>query len=101
VAVFGSIASSVYRSELDLPPLPAEAAHTAEDSVAGAAAVAEALGSPETARHAFEAFTDGMGAVFLVCAVLAVVVAFAAGPRFPKHPGAEEAQSQHEPSRAA
>ncbi|WP_205324133.1 MFS transporter [Glycomyces sp. YM15] len=101
VAVFGSIASSVYLAELDLPPLPPEAEAAAEDSVAGAAAVAEALGSPETAQGAFHAFTDGMGAVFLVCAVLAVVVAFAAGPRFPKRPEASEAQSQHEPSRAA
>ena len=69
--------------------------------MAGGAAVAEALGSPETATAAFGAFTDAMGAVFLVCAVLAVVVACAAGPRFPKRPGASEAQSQHEPSRAA
>jgi fucose permease len=101
VAVFGSIASSVYQAELSLPPLPGEAANAAEESVAGAAAVAEAVGSPAIAASAFTAFTDAMVAVFLVCAVLAVVVAFAAGPRFPKRPGEREAQSQHEPSRAA
>ncbi len=101
VAVFGSIASTVYQDELVLPPLPAEARSAAEDSVAAAAAVAEALGSPELAASANTAFTGAMGAVFLVCAALAVLTVFAAGPRFPKRPGADEAQSQHEPSRTA
>jgi EmrB/QacA subfamily drug resistance transporter len=103
VAVLGSIAAGVYRAELDLPPLPAEAQRAAEDSVAGADAVAEALGSAATADGAHAAFTDAMGAVFLVCAALAVLAAFTAGPRFPKRPAppAEEAQSLHEPTRTA
>ncbi|SDD97550.1 MFS transporter [Glycomyces harbinensis] len=103
VAVLGSIASSVYRAELDLPPLPADAERAAEDSVAGAAAVAEALGAPGIAEAANGAFTDAMFAVFLVCAVLAGAVKVAAGLKFPKRvaPSADEGQSQHEPSRAA
>jgi EmrB/QacA subfamily drug resistance transporter len=101
VAVFGSIASTVYQDELVVPPFPAEAQRAAEESVAGAAFVAEALGSPELAASANSAFTVAMGAVFLVCAGLALLAAFTAGPRFPKRPGADEAQSQHEPSRAA
>jgi len=101
VAVFGSIASGVYASQLDLPALPAEAEQAAEESVAAAAQVAAALGSPETAQTAFAAFTDGMAAVFLVCAVLAAVTLFAAGLRFPARPREHEAQSLHEPSRTA
>ncbi|WP_168801600.1 DHA2 family efflux MFS transporter permease subunit [Glycomyces buryatensis] len=101
VAVLGSIASSVYRSELDVSGLPPEAAGPAEDSVAGAAAVADQLGLPEVAAAANAAFTDAMVVVFLACAILTGAVKIAAGLRFPRTVEADEAQSQHEPSRTA
>jgi EmrB/QacA subfamily drug resistance transporter len=103
VAVLGSIASTVYRDRLELPPLPPEAARAAEDSVAGAAAVAEATGSSAVADTAFAAFADAMAVVLIVSAVLAGVVKVAAGLRFPKRLVSErdEAQSLHDSSRAA
>lgn len=103
VAVLGSVSSTVYLARLDLPGVPAEAERAAEDSVAGAAAAADALGAPEVAEAAFSAFTDAMTVVFLCCALLAGAVKVAAALKFPKRieSAEDEAQSQHEPTGTA
>jgi EmrB/QacA subfamily drug resistance transporter len=71
VAIIGSVASSLYGSKLDpvTATLPADAAHTATDSVGGATAVAGQLPAPAgdaltVAAHG--AYTDAMGLALLI-----------------------------------
>jgi MFS transporter, DHA2 family, multidrug resistance protein len=79
IAVFGSIATAVYRADLTLPSgLPADAATEAASGMAGAANVATGLDDQLAANllaPAREAFTNGLHTVSAIGA--AVVVAFA------------------------
>lgn len=79
VAALGSLASLVYRAELDTSHLTdvlgADAVRAAEDSMGGAAAVAAQAGLPELAAEASRAFTAGLGVTGLVGGVMMVVFA--------------------------
>jgi MFS transporter, DHA2 family, multidrug resistance protein len=75
VAILGSVLSSHYRGGMDGAP------HAAQDSIAGASAVAERIGGAagQTLHHAANvAFVDGMQIAMLVAAAVTVVGAFVA-----------------------
>lgn len=82
VAVLGSLATSQYTSALKpaLVGLPPEVASAAQDSLAGALAVAARLGpaGEGLADAARRAFVDGMGGAVLVGAAVIAVAAIAA-----------------------
>jgi EmrB/QacA subfamily drug resistance transporter len=73
VALLGSVLSAVYVQRLDVAGLPAPAADLARESTAGAFAVATRLDLPELARSAQSALVDGVSAVLLVCAGIALL----------------------------
>jgi EmrB/QacA subfamily drug resistance transporter len=80
VAVIGSVSSSVYSSKLQsaTAALPHHAAHTATDSVGGAAAVAAHLPPPAgdaLAAASHLAFTDAIGLALLVGSAVMLVAA--------------------------
>ncbi|OLF14811.1 MFS transporter [Actinophytocola xanthii] len=79
IAVFGSIGTAVYRSEVSLPgSLPPDAAAQARDGLAGAADVAEGLDgrlAGDLLASARDAFTSGLHTAATVGAI--VVVTFA------------------------
>jgi DHA2 family multidrug resistance protein-like MFS transporter len=80
VAVIGSVASSAYSSKVGpaTATLPHEAAHTATDSVGGAAGVAAHLparAGDALAAAAHVAFTDAIGLALLVGSVVALAAA--------------------------
>jgi hypothetical protein len=75
IAGLGSIVSSVYRDRFDPAGLPAAAAETARDSIGGAAAVAERLGTSATLVSARDAYVHGMDAALTVCAIGALIAA--------------------------
>lgn len=72
VALLGSILAQGYTDQLDVNALPAAAAETAHDSIAGALAVAARLGDPALATAAQDAFINGMRWVLLATAGLAL-----------------------------
>jgi DHA2 family multidrug resistance protein-like MFS transporter len=79
IAVFGSVATAVYRDEVAVPEqVPAEAAALATDSMAGALQAADTLpgsladGVVATAR---DAFSSGLHTVAVIGAVIVVVFA--------------------------
>ncbi|WP_155371957.1 DHA2 family efflux MFS transporter permease subunit [Catellatospora vulcania] len=73
VALLGSLLNAVYAGRVDVTGLGSDAAGTARDSAAGAYAVAAALGRPELAASAHDAFIAGMAAVLWCCAAITVV----------------------------
>jgi DHA2 family integral membrane protein (MFS transporter) len=80
VAIIGSFASSLYASRVDsaTTALPEGAAHTAGDSVGGAAAVAAQLPAPAgdaLTVAANGAFTDAMGLALLIGSTVLIAAA--------------------------
>jgi MFS transporter, DHA2 family, multidrug resistance protein len=71
-AVLGSILTTGYLAQLRLAGLPAAAALAARQSIFGAVAVAERLGSTALLSSAREAFVHGMDSSLLVSAGIAV-----------------------------
>jgi DHA2 family multidrug resistance protein-like MFS transporter len=104
IAVFGSIATMIYRAGIagGIPAdVPADQAALAADSLAGAVGVAHAL-APETAdvllASARSAFMGGFGVVAIVTAALLAGVALIAFVMFRKLPplGAEAAPAEED-----
>ena len=80
IAVLGSIATSSYRSSVDVSALPAEAAAAAGESVGAAVQVASDMRGPQAAAlvdHAGVAFTDALNTTMAAGAVVAVLSAIA------------------------
>ncbi|WP_283136491.1 MFS transporter [Rhizohabitans arisaemae] len=79
VAVLGSLGGWVYRSQVKVPAaVPAEAAHTAQESVVGAASVAPGLPGPvgtELLASARDAFTAGLNTTAISGAILFLALA--------------------------
>lgn len=80
VAVLGSVLNTAYRNGLQghLGGLPAQPRQAVEDSVAGAAAVAQHLPAPLAGplrQAAFDAYAQGMSGVMLTCAAILLPVA--------------------------
>lgn len=74
IATLGSLATAVYRGQVDVPPeVPAEPSAAAQESVVGAVAAAERLGGGIGAQlldNAREAFTTALNTVASVSTVL-------------------------------
>src|SRR3954469_357320 len=83
VAVLGSLAGAAYTGRLDVTGLPGQAAHAAQESVAGGMAVARALGSPALAGNVAGAYVHAMTVVLLTTAGLALAGALLAALRLP------------------
>jgi Na+/melibiose symporter-like transporter len=90
IAVLGSIANSVYRSEIDprvLEPLPGEAADAAGESIGAAITISEKIpgeGGALLASEAGDAFTSAFSTSLTAAAVVAAisgVVVFVIGQR--------------------
>ncbi|HKE51189.1 MAG TPA: DHA2 family efflux MFS transporter permease subunit [Actinomycetes bacterium] len=96
VAVLGSLLSWAYAGRLDVTHLPAEVAKIAEESVAGAATVAQRLGDGALLSSAQAAFVHAMSVVMLVCALGAVLVAILIARFLPGRARAEVEPSQNE-----
>jgi len=81
IAVFGSIVSSLYRSNLDFGgvDVPATAAAEAEESLGAAVGAAAQVGGAEGAslvERAADAFTDAFSMTAVISAVIVVVAAY-------------------------
>lgn len=83
VALLGSLLAQTYADRLDTSGLPAPAAQSAEDSLAGALAVAARVGNPDLAAAARDAFTHGTGLVLAACAAVALAGAALTAAAFP------------------
>ncbi|GEE00550.1 MFS transporter [Gordonia spumicola] len=79
VAILGSLASVMYRAELDasghLDDVPAKLAGPARESIGAAVDIADAAHLPEMARAAGDAFTGSMQITSLVGGVIMLAVA--------------------------
>ena len=76
IAVLGSIATSAYRSNVDVGALPAEPAAIASESIGGAVAVAQQIGGEAgaaLATSAGEAFTDAFTTTMTAAAGVALL----------------------------
>jgi EmrB/QacA subfamily drug resistance transporter len=103
VALLGSLLAEVYAARVAVATLPAAAADSARDSVAGGLTIAARLGDAALAASARAAYVDGMGVVLAVCAgiaVLGAVLSFAFLPGRAVDPVDQE-ESSHGFSRAA
>jgi DHA2 family multidrug resistance protein-like MFS transporter len=78
IAVLGTIGALVYRSSLTLPPVPAEVAEPARETLGNAVTAADDLDGPAATAlvdAAREAFGDGFQVTAAVCAVVLVATA--------------------------
>jgi MFS transporter, DHA2 family, multidrug resistance protein len=87
IAVFGSIVSSLYRSNLDFGgvDVPATAAAEAEESLGAAVGAAAQVGGAEGAslvERAADAFTDAFSMTAVISAVIVVVAAYVVSRTF-------------------
>ncbi|OIK00131.1 MFS transporter [Streptomyces colonosanans] len=73
IAGLGSLLGYGYLARIHTDGLPAQAAHAARDSVAGADAVALQLHDAALAASAHEAFVHGMNLVLMACGVIALL----------------------------
>jgi MFS transporter, DHA2 family, multidrug resistance protein len=78
VAVLGTILATVYRSHLDLSGLPAAAASTIRQSVAGGVAAAHAAGSAPLLDSVRLAYVHGLDVMLWVCSGIAIASALLA-----------------------
>jgi EmrB/QacA subfamily drug resistance transporter len=93
IALLGSLLAGIFRDRLDVTGLPAQAAHTAGDSVVAAHIVAGKAGSAHLAASADSAYVHGMGVVLLVCGAAALVAALLAAAFLPRTASGQPAQS--------
>lgn len=106
VAVFGSVATAVYRTDVAVPAgTPAEVAEPAAESIAGAVAAADALPAGQRAEllsAAHEAFTSGLNVVAIVAAAgFALIAALTwSGMRHIRPMGAQAGDAPVEPDGA-
>jgi MFS transporter, DHA2 family, multidrug resistance protein len=87
VAVLGTVLSSVYRSKLTLPALPADVVAAARSSVGTGVAVALRLRSPQLLDAAHAAYASGVDVMLWVCAAIAIAAALLAALFLPRQPG--------------
>ena len=98
VAILGSVASLVYRQELDVDALvedglPAPLGTAAEDSLGAATAIAEQAGLPGLADQAGVAFTDALALTSLIGGLVMIAVAVVVLLTAPR--GLDISQQQH------
>jgi MFS transporter, DHA2 family, multidrug resistance protein len=100
VAVLGTVLSSVYRSQLALPGLPADVAAAAKNSVGAGVAVAQRLGSPQLLAAVHAAYAGGVDMMLWVCAGIATAAAILAALFLPRQPGGAGQPGAGQPSGA-
>ncbi|MFF8484205.1 MFS transporter [Streptomyces antibioticus] len=93
VALLGSLLAGAFRDRLDVTGLPADAAHTAGESVVAAHLIAERAGSAQLAASANGAYVHGMTLVLLVCGAAALVAALLAAAFLPAAQAGRDAES--------
>ena len=84
VAVLGTVLSTIYRSKLSLPGVPAPAATAARSSVGTGAAVARQLHSPQVLTAVHAAYASGVDVMLWVCAAIAIAAAVLAALFVPR-----------------
>ncbi|MEU3279915.1 MFS transporter [Streptomyces antibioticus] len=92
VALLGSLLAGAFRDRLDVTGLPAEAAHTAGESVVAAHLIAERAGSAHLAASANGAYVHGMTLVLLMCGAAALVAALLAAAFLPAAQAGRDAE---------
>ncbi len=98
VAILGSLLASRYRGDMAdaVAALPGSAASAARDSLGGALAVAQRLGSPQLAEAAQSAFVSGMHVAAAAAAVVALAGAAVALLVLPAHELPQPAAAEQE-----
>jgi len=86
VAVLGTVLSTVYRSKLVLPGLPADVTAAAKSSVGTGAEVALRLRSPQLLASVHTAYAGGVDVMLWVCASIAIAAAVLAALYLPREP---------------
>jgi DHA2 family multidrug resistance protein-like MFS transporter len=97
VAVLGTVANSAYRSNLDLPGVPAQVDEVARKSVSTGVAVGEKLGLPSIIHAVQDAFMSAMQTLLVVCGALAAVSTVLALAFMPKRSKAVAAPEPETP----
>jgi len=86
VAVLGTVLSTVYRSKLVLPGLPADVTAAAKSSVGTGVEVALRLRSPQLLASVHTAYAGGVDVMLWVCASIAIAAAVLAALYLPRQP---------------
>ncbi|MGK2874392.1 MAG: hypothetical protein ACSLEW_01970 [Nocardioides sp.] len=89
VALLGSLLAQGYTDRLNVTGLPSEAAAAAQESIAGALAVATRLGEPTLVASANDAYLHGMNLVLVATAIAAGVSAALTAASLPGKPTIE------------
>nr|WP_225984267.1 MFS transporter [Epidermidibacterium keratini] len=89
IAVIGSAASAIYRSNLGISDFVAQGldpalAHAAEDSIVGAMSVSNELDIPALATAATDAFNDGLGFASIIGGVILLLASITVFRLVPK-----------------
>lgn len=90
VALLGSLLAEGYSDRLDVTGLPDQAAEAAQESIAGAIAVATRLGEPALAVSANDAYLHGMTLVLVATAIAAALSAAVVGAFLTGRPTAHQ-----------
>ena len=91
-AILGTVLSSAYQSQLDLPGLPAAAASAVRSGISGGVAVAHDLGSAALLSSVSAAFVHGLDVMLWCCAAIALAAALLALAFLPRQAGAAAAE---------
>jgi hypothetical protein len=97
VALLGSLLAEGYAGRVNTAGLPAEAADTARESIAGALAAATRLGEPAVAASANAAYLHGMSLVLIATAITAGLSAVLTALLLPGKPTAGDDQDRRSP----
>jgi len=97
VALLGSLLAEGYAGRVNTAGLPAEAADTARESIAGALAAATRLGEPAVAASANAAYLHGMSLVRIATAITAGLSAVLTALLLPGKPTAGDDQDRRSP----
>lgn len=89
VALLGSLLAQGYTDRLNVTGLPSETAAAAQESIAGALAVAARLGEPALALSANNAYLHGMNLVLVATAIAAGISAALTAASLPGRPTTE------------
>jgi len=101
VAVLGTVLSTMYRSKLSLPGLPAPVATAARSSVGTGAAVGKQLHSAEVLGAVHAAYASGVDVMLWVCAGIAIAAAVLAAVFVPRQAAGVSAADAEPSARVA
>lgn len=99
IAVLGTALSSVYRSKLSVPGVPARIEELARDSVGTGVAVARQVRSPELLGAVHVAYASGVDVMLWACAGIAIAAAVLAALFLPHRSAATPPTEEELPAR--